>query len=162
MSKFALLLCFLLAVNYSMCQNTELVDKYYDYLVGLLKGLSIDGSNKCATFFEVKRNEVIKLIKSAMVDIEGGGELSTIALQLVNQLLRIDSSVATTCNLLGIIPLISKFNSADEIKAIGDRISSKSRTIFQLIQSIKESKDLKTKLLYIGKILSIILNFNVY
>ena len=162
MNKFALLLCFLLAVNYSICQDTEEIEKYYDYAVELLKGFSKNGQNTCANFFSVHRKQVISIVKAAIEEIKAGAQLTSLALKYVGQLLNLDSSVATTCNLFGILPLVNKFNSVDEIKAIGQRITSNAQTIYDNIQLAKNAEGLKSKLLYIGKILSIVLNFNVY
>ena len=162
MNKFALLLCFLLAVNYSMCQDPELVDKYYDYLVEALKGFSKDGKNSCSNFFAVNRNEVVQLVKNAMAEMQAGSDLLTVAIKYVGLLINLDSSVATTCNLFGILPLLNKFSSAEEIKGIGERISSNSKEIYQLIQSVKSVEGLKNKMQYFGKILALVLNFYVY
>ena len=162
MSKFALLLCFLLVVNYSLCQESDPISKYYDYLVELLKGFSKNDQHLCSDFFALHRNDVIPIVQSGLAQIQAGESLASIALGLVGKILSIDSSVGSSCNLWGLIPLINTFNHEDEIKNIGKRISDKAGEIFTNIGLIKEAEGLNNKLVYIGRILSIVLNFFVY
>ena len=162
MSKFALLLCFLLVVNYSLCQESDPISKYYDYLVELLKGFSKNDQHLCSDFFALHRNDVIPIVQSGLAQIQAGESLASIALGLVGKIISIDSSVGSSCNLWGLIPLINTFNHEDEIKNIGKRISDKAGEIFTNIGLIKEAEGLNNKLVYIGRILSIVLNFFVY
>ena len=164
MNKFSLLLCLILVLNYStqISISDDVIDKYYDYLVEAFKGLSLEGNNECANRFISHKTDLIRIIKSVKKDIEDGEDIVTLAAKYMVDLLTVDSSIITKCNLLGLVPLIKKFDDVDEIKGMGKAISDNAQTILDNIRKVKSAEGLLNKVQYIAKILGIVINFYVY
>ena len=162
MNKFALFLCIILVFSYSKCIEEDQLNTLYDYLVELLKGFSKDGNNECAKIFINNRSKMISIIKKILKDLQDGTQLIQIATKYLQDLLIMDSSILTKCQVLGWDSVLKKFKNLEEIKKMGENIHDNASDILDLYKEMKQAKGLLNKLFYVGKFLAIVLNFNVY
>ena len=160
MNKFVLLLCFLLLLNYSNCEETPDYEQLYNYLIKILQGLCPNEEAKCANLFITRKSQVFPLFKSIVSDIRNGDDVNTIISRYWLDILSINNLIGF-CNLLNLGTLITILDNEKSVQELGDNVSEKSQQIYSNIQLLKGMEDLENKLFYVGRILSLATNFTV-
>ena len=160
MNKFALILGLLLLFNLSKSIDDDQMSTLYDHMTYILEGMSKTGEGQCAAVFRNNKSVLLGIIKNIMNDIKGGVDTTTIVARYLGKLILIDG-LGTKCNIFALLKVVEIFNSADGIKNIGTSIVDNSNQIFDYVQEIKNKEELDDKLVSAGRILAILLNFNV-
>ena len=160
MNKFALLLGLLLIFNFSKSEDEDQMSTIYDHVTYILEGMSKTGDAQCAAVFRNNKPEMLELLNLIMADIKAGTELSNIIIKYLGRLVLIDG-LPTKCNLFNIIGVVDKFSSTTGIVTIGNNIANNADEIFRYVQEIKTKETLDEKLVPVGHILSLILDFYV-
>ncbi len=157
MNKLAILLCFLLVFNFSKS------DEDYDFveiLTYIFKGMSPNEEGKCAKVFMNHKSEIKDILTKLFNDIKDGKDFSSLTLNYGLKLIAIDG-LATECKVFPLLEAINKLMSPSGIKSIGEAISNNADEIYEHFKSLKKDKGVLKKMVPIGKVLSIILNFSV-
>ena len=162
MNKIAIFLFFILFFNFSNSfeLNDETLDKAYDLLVEILKGMCQNDKKECATAFAKNKDQLIVIIKNIIEEVKNGADLSSILTKYSIQLILIDD-IGTKCNIIYILRVITKFQSADGIRDIGETIKNNAGELYKYIQTILTGETTEVKLYAVGQILSLILNYYV-
>ena len=161
MNKFVLLLCFLLFLNYSKCEETPNYELYYDYLVKVLQGLCPNAEAECAAIFINRKSQLLPIFTNIITDFKNGEETSNIITKYVLKLMAIDGNLLTKCNIVNLYSVMRIFDSVESIQSLGTRISQRSQQILTNINNFRSVEGLENKLFYVGRILSLVLDFNV-
>ena len=161
MNKFVLLLCFLLFLNFSKCEETINYEQYYDYLVKVLQGLCPNGEAECAAIFINHKSQLLPLLTNIINDFINGDDTTTIMARYMFSIMAIDTSLLTKCNIADLIGVMRTFDSVESIQALGNRIANKSQQILSNVQLLQGVEGLENKLFYVGRILSLVLGFTV-
>ena len=162
MNKIAVFLCFILFFNFSNSfeLNDETLDTVYDLLVEVLKGMCQNDKKECATAFAKNKDQLIVIIKEIMEEIKNGEEFGTILMKYSVKLLLIDD-IGTKCNIIYILRVINKFQSADGIRDIGETIKNNADELYKYIQVILTGETTEAKLYAVGQILALLFNYYV-
>ena len=162
MNKIAVFLFFILFFNFSKSIEVDdaTLDKLYDSLVEVLKGMCKTGKNECAEVFVNNKDQLITLIKNIMEELSNGTDLSTIILKYAIQLLLIDN-IGTKCNIIYIVRVVAKFQNADGIRDIGKTIKDNADELFEYFQKILGDEATEVKLYAVGKIFSLLFSYYV-
>ena len=160
MNKLGLFLCFLLIVNISAEEESDMVGKVYDIIINLLKGMSEEG--KCSKIFERKKTDILPIVKELVNKLKDGkSSLSEAVVEQGFKLLAIED-LAVDCKAFSLFELFSKVTSKDGIKDIGLAIQQHADKIHQYVSQIKSTKGILEKIEIAGKMFALILNFKVY
>ena len=160
MNKFALLLGLLLIFNLSKSEDDDQMSTLYDHVTYILEGMSRTGEGQCAAIFRNNKPQLLKIINDIMTDMKKGDELSTIVIKYLGKLIVIDG-LTSKCNIFNILGVVDLFNSATGISDLGTSIVTNAQEIFTYIQELKTKETLDEKLVPVGHILALILNFYV-
>ena len=161
MNKFSLFFLILLIINFS--QNEEFninIENIYDSIVYVLRGISKTEKYLCANIFVQNKPKMIQSITYLIEEFKISQDFSNLIAGLGVEIIGIDNSL-TECRLLNIISVLNCFFSKEGIKEMGERISNNSKTIVNLVNITKNNTGLPDKLINLGKILKIILDFYV-
>ena len=162
MNKIAIFLFFILFFNFSNSfeLNDETLDKAYDLLVEILKGMCQNDKKECATAFAKNKDQLIVIIKNIIEEVKNGADLSSILTKYSIQLILIDD-IGTKCNIIYILRVITKFQSADGIRDIGETIKNNADELYKYIQVILTGETTEVKLYAVGQILALLFNYYV-
>ena len=161
--KKLILLILILTFSSIVCDSDnseDSVEKYYNYTIELLKGMSDSSQTKCSDFLDKQRKIILPLIKGIVGKMDEGEKFEDAIPKYGIKLLS-TPGFAQNCNLLNAIPLYFILSSPEKIKDIGKTIKNNSKTISQQKQIINNSKSPETLIAW-GKILSTVLNFTVH
>ena len=160
MNKLIQILCIALVLNLTISVEESVIDTIYDMLIHVAKGMTKDGTTKCADLLGRDKDKILDLIQKIMKDFAEGTDFFKIIEKYSSSISEIDPNIMTDCNVLAFINLFKKITEASTIKEIGQTIKTKSEQIYNLINKImnSESDDAMKDL---GSILSIILNIFV-
>ena len=159
MNKLGLLLCFLLIVNISAEEESDMVGRAYDIIINLLKGMSEEG--KCSRIFEKKKSDILPIVKELVEKVKTGKSLSEVVVEQGFKLLAIED-LAVDCKAFSLFELFSKITSKDGIKDIGLSIQQHADKIHQYVSQIKTTQGISNKIEIAGKMFALIFNFKVY
>ena len=159
MNKFVLLLGLLLIFNLSKSDDDQM-STLYDHATYLIEGMSQTGQGLCAAVLRNNKATILPIIESIIADMKAGVELSTVLSTYLTRLVFVDGFVLD-CNPFALLGVVNKFNSAQGIEKIGNLISNNAADIFYYVQEFKNKETLDEKLVPLGHILSIVLEYNV-
>ena len=159
MNKFVLLLGLLLIFNLSKSDDDQM-STLYDHATYLIEGMSQTGHGLCAAVLRNNKATILPIIESIIADMKAGVELSTVLSTYLTRLVFVDGFVLD-CNPFALLGVVNKFNSAQGIEKIGNLISNNAADIFYYVQEFKNKETLDEKLVPLGHILSIVLEYNV-
>ena len=163
MNKFGIILC-LLAISFSV-QKIDLsqidIEVVYDKVAILVKGMSENGENKCSANLIKNKAQLLEIIKSAIVDLNNGLELSQILAKYAVKLIMVDK-FTTECKVYNIAEKVLKLKTEKGIKDLGYNIVNNSKTILDLFEELKNAPQLDDKLVIAGKLIKTITDFTVY
>ena len=158
MNKFAILLCFLLIFN---CTHAaEKFEEYYDYVFNVLKGMSREGEGLCAKVFEENKEKILDILTRLFKEIKDGKSVTSIILGYGLELASVDGFL-TNCNAIDLFQSVQKFMSISGIRAIGETVRDNSESIYNIIDKIKHTKGINSKLENLGEFVSTLLQVNV-
>ena len=160
MNKFALILGLLLFFNCSKSDEEDHMSAVYDHITYILEGMCKIGESKCAAVFRDNKPILLEIIKDVINEFKEGADPTSILAKYLGKIILIDG-LGTKCNLFSLLKVVEIFNSADGIKDLGKTIVDNANKIFDYVQEIKNKEDLDEKLVSVGHILSILLNFYV-
>ena len=168
MNKFIILLWLILFFKSSKSEETQVnntlnISKYFDEIVIVLKGMSQkNDTHICSDSFEHNKSDLITIIQSIIQDLNQNQnvDFTTVLIENAFSLLFIDN-IFVKCRIIHIIEIINKFIKKELIKEIGKTVYEKSEQISKSVQNIQNSESKETKLIYLGKIISLIFNFYV-
>ena len=162
MSKFILLLS-ILSFSSILCQITDqTIETAYDWLIEILKGMSDTEEHKCSNVFRDKRDkEILPMLKDIVKRMDRGEEFETIARRYGIPLIA-TKGLAENCNLINAIPIYFRVNNEEGIQETGKIINKNAKEIYEQVQVMKSYETFPEKLVILGKILSIILEFYVH
>ena len=136
------------------------LDKVYDLLIEVFKGMCQNDKKECATAFTKNKDQLILIIKEIIEEIKNGEEFASILMKYSVKLLMIDD-IGTKCNIIYILRIITKFQSADGIRDIGETIKNNADELYKYIQVILTGETTEAKLYALGKILALIFNYYI-
>ena len=160
---FFFLILFIINLNYFKCNNITVINEesIYNYFLNLLKGLSISEERECVKNYLENKEDILILMKDFYKEFKKGKGVLNIVIPYTMKLLGIGDLVSK-CNVLTILDQYNKITSNDGIKEIGYSIYINADYIYQLSLKLRNIKGFENKLIFLGKILSIILNIYVY
>ena len=160
MNKFGILLCFLLAFNYSTAALPQIdIDQMYDWFVIVIKGMASSTEYKCANTLIQNKETIVKEIKAAIEEIKNGASVKTALMTHGLKLMGVPGLI-TNCKVMEIVGNIDKYFKAAYIQQIGYNLVQHSTEIESLIQEIIKS-DVEGKLLAVGKMIRTVTGFEV-
>ena len=157
MNKLAILLCLLLVFNFS--KSDEDYD-FVDIAAYIFKGMSHNEEGKCAKVFLNNKSKIKDILTKLFNDLKNGKELSSIMFGYGIELVAIDG-MATDCKIFALLEAVNKLMSPSGIKSIGESISNNADEIYSNFLDLKKDKGVLKKMVPLGKVLKIILNFSV-
>ena len=161
MNKFGILLCFLLAFNYSTAALPEMdVGQIYDYFVVVIKGMASTTEYKCANTLIENKDKIVAEIKAAIEEIKNGANIKSTLISHGIKLMTVPN-LLTNCKIMEIVSNIDKYFKAAYIQQVGYNLVQHSTEIESLIQEIIKSDGIEGKLLAVGKMIRIITGFEV-
>ena len=160
MNKFALLLCFLLIANIS-AEEKDMVERIYNIVINILKGMSEKGDNSCANIFVNKKGEIFPIFKELVNEVKSGKSLSEVVSSYGLRLLAVED-LAVNCKAFALFELFTKMTSKEGIKDIGASIQSHAGDISNYFSQMKATKEIEKKVIIAGKIFAKIFNLQVY
>ena len=162
MNKIAIFLCFILFFNLSNSfeLDDETLDKAYDLLVEVLKGMCLNDKKECATAFAKNKDQLIVIIKNIIEEVKKGVDINSIVTKYSIPFLVIDN-IGTKCNIIYILRIITNFQSADGIRDIGETIKNNADELYKYIQVILTGETTEVKLYAVGQILALLFNYYV-
>ena len=160
MNKFAFLLGLLLIFNLSKSEDEDQMSTLYDHATYIIEGMSRGGEGQCVAVLRNNKSQLLKILNDIIADMKNGDDLSTIVVRYLGKLIVIDG-LTSKCNIFNILGVVDLFNSATGISDLGNSIVSNAQQIFSFIQELKTKETLDEKLVPVGHILALILNFYV-
>ena len=162
MNKFVVLLCIFLAFNFTKSEEMtdEALEKIYGYIVSILKGMSSTEQRQCAGVFINNKDRLKPILGQIIADVKNGDSISIIISRYLTSLLVIDN-IGSKCNLLSILRFIGIFDNANGIREIGNNIVNSADDILLSVGDIQNGETTDDKLIGIGRIIAIVLNFYV-
>ena len=161
MKKFLFFILFIY-LTYSNCNDLAIINEksIYNYILYLLKGFAISEKSECIKNYLENKEDILILMKEFYKEIKNDRGLFNVIIPYTMKLLGI-GEIVSKCNVLAILDIYNKITSNDGIKEIGYSIYINADYIHKLTLKIKYSQGYETKLIFLGKILSIILNIYV-
>ena len=160
MNKFGLLLCFLLAFNYSQAALPEIdIGQIYDYIVVVIKGMTDSSDYKCVNTLTKNKETIVNEIKAAIQEIKNGADIKSTLISHGMKLMTVDG-LMTNCKLMDLVMNYSKYLKASYFQQVGYNLVQHSTEIEALIQEIIKS-NIEGKLLAVGKIIRIVTGLTV-
>ena len=159
MKKIFVLLFLIISINISEEGLINDVDKFYQDLKQILKGMSKqDNLYECGELFE--KNEVILL--GIMKDIFGNNTESKNLdiISIISKLLQIEG-LASKCNIFQLVEIYLKVNTVEGFKDIGKAVSANAKAISESFTKMETSKSENETNIQLGKIISNALNYFV-
>ena len=162
MNKIAVFLFFILFFNFSKSIEVDdaTLDKLYDSLIEVLKGMCETGKNECSQAFADNKDQLIVIIKTIIEELNNGADLSTILLKYATQLMLIDN-IGTKCNIIYVLRVVTKFQSADGIRDLGKTIEDNADKLFEYFQNILNGGTKEVKLFAVGQIFALLFSYYV-
>ena len=162
MNKLSLLFYFILIFNYSYSINlpTLNAETIYEYLIGIVKGLSISEDYQCEGVFLKNKEAILKILKDFIQEVKGGKDFRNLIIPYGIKAFMIPDLISK-CQMLPILDLYNKISTKEGFKDIGSCLYYNSDKIEELIGKLRNEKEKEKKLENIGKLLSIVLNFYV-
>ena len=163
MNKIIFLFCFINIFSFSkeiILQNETYI-QMYDYLIIIVSGMSENGEGLCSKALQNKRNQTFEIFQSLISKILEGKQLDV---SDYSNGLKIMSILGNDCNPNKILAFMGKiFNlNINFIEEIGLNIMKNSKFIEGNIKNALDIGEINDKFKNIGKILTYILNFNVF
>ena len=158
MNKFVFLLGLLLIFNLSKSEDNDQKNEIYAQIIGIFEGMSETGEGQCAAVFRNNETHLLDLISDMMTQIKNGEEITSLLSNMAE--FSVDG-LYEKCNLLGMVEALTLFNSETGISDIGTNIVDNAKKIFSYVQEYKAKETLGEKIIFVGHILSIMLNYYV-
>ena len=162
MNKFVLLLTFFLTINICYCDESIPFneDTIYNYVVDLLKGLSNKPEHECSNIVKNNKKDIMKIAKDLIGDLKNGKKLNDLIWKYGLRLMDIED-LLSKCKLLDLLDLKDQLKSKTGILKYGETIYNHADTIAQYLTEAKNASTMDEKMIKIGQILAIILDFYV-
>ena len=100
------------------------------------------------------------LIRLVEYQLDNGADFFCILTKYSIQLILIDD-IGTKCNIIYILRVITKFQSADGIRDLGETIKNNAEELYKYIQVILTGETTEVKLYAVGQILALLFNYYV-
>ena len=162
MNQLFSLFCFILIFNISYSLKLPTLDEYtiYEYLVSIMKGLSISEEYQCENLLLEKKDFFLTLFRDFIAEVKGGKDFKTLIVPYGLKTFSIPDLISK-CQLLPFLDLLNKVSTKEGIKAIGSSMYYNAQAIHDLIVKLRDDKNKGKLLELIGQLLSVILDLNV-
>ena len=160
MNKLILLLIILSSIHFSKETTNDLYDIIFDYSFNIIKGMSKNESeSSCVNAFIEKKEEMRKDFREIIKILTEEEYSLSLLIHITSLIIKIQEK----CDLIKLLLFANDFYGFEKtfIENIGLNTMRQSKIIKKNINDVFEKNILNEKLLYIGKILSLIFNFNI-
>ena len=163
MNKLGLLVCFLLAINFSQSEVVDGVDidDVYDKATVVSKGLAKNNEYKCYRDLVKYRNQIIQQIVGIIKDLKNGKKWSSILLSRGIAFLFF-GDFTSNCRVGDLGTEAMEFVEPTGIYRLGSNMVGNSQTLQTYADEFVRASNLDGKLIAVGKMLKLITGLWVY
>ena len=140
--------------------SDNIIDTVYDFLIGIFKGMSNSDMAKCAGVLENQKKILKEYIEIIVEKFKSGEKFDEILKEYGIKIITI-KGLAENCELFKAIITYDKISTVDGLTQISEKMENDSKVISEIIKKLLNFVDKDDKIVVLGKLLSIILDFNV-
>ena len=152
-----ILLCFLIAFTYQ--QDID-IDKIYDKIVIVFKGMASSDEYKCANTLAKSKGAMVEIINNIIKDLKDGKKITDVLMSYIGKIMAIDGFMEN-CKVIQLGTKIMSLANEKGLKDLGYNIIEHAADIVNYFKQIVQASTLDDKLLIIGKLISVVIDFQV-